>query len=64
MAAGQKTLSAETRNLVNALRRPEVRGQWGEITLQRLVELAGMVEHCDFVTQSHTPRKMARYGPI
>jgi DNA recombination protein RmuC len=52
MATGQQALSAETRNLVNALRRPEVRGQWGELTLKRLVELAGMVEHCDFVTQS------------
>ncbi len=63
MAAGQKALSMETRNLVNALRRPEVRGQWGEITLQRLVELAGMVQHCDFVTQSHTPTESGAVRP-
>lgn len=51
VALGQQALQKETRSLVNALRRPEVRGQWGELTLRRLAELAGMVEHCDFVEQ-------------
>lgn len=51
MAETQKHLHSETRNLVKAFHRPEVRGQWGELTLKRLAELAGMVEHCDFEEQ-------------
>ncbi len=63
LAASQAALSTETRNLVSALKRPEVRGQWGEITLKRLVELAGMVEHCDFVSQSHQPTETGAVRP-
>src|ERR1700736_2698393 len=53
LAGGQNLLSRETRNLVTALRRPDVRGQWGEITLRRLVELSGMTLHVDFTEQPH-----------
>lgn len=49
-----RLLHQETRNLATAMRRPEVRGRWGELTLRRLVELAGLSKHCDFSEQTHT----------
>jgi DNA recombination protein RmuC len=63
MAATQASLQSETRNLVKALRRPEVRGQWGELTLKRLAELAGMVEHCDFYEQKTVQTDEGRQRP-
>lgn len=63
MSQDQAKLQSETRNLVQALRRPEVRGQWGEMTLKRLAELAGMVQHCDFYEQESVNSDTGRLRP-
>lgn len=62
--AASEQLTTQTAALATALRAPQTRGRWGELQLRRVVELAGMVEHCDFVEQNTTADGMLRPDPV
>jgi DNA recombination protein RmuC len=63
LGAGLTVLNGQTGDLVKALRQPHVRGHWGELQLKRVVELAGMLEHCDFFEQHTATSADGRFRP-
>ncbi len=63
LGTAHERLARETHGLVEALRRPGVRGRWGEMQLRRVVEMAGMVEHCDFIEQETAGETGAQQRP-
>lgn len=63
LASAHDLLRKETLNLVNALRLPQTRGRWGELTLKRVAEMAGMAEYCDFTEQTTINAEEKRLRP-
>ncbi|HEX4641876.1 MAG TPA: DNA recombination protein RmuC [Candidatus Acidoferrales bacterium] len=63
LATTNKELREETGSLVNSLKQPQVKGKWGELTLRRVVELAGMSPHCDFMEQQSVDTEEGRLRP-
>ena len=63
LGSGLATLHGETGKLVKALRQPHVRGHWGEVQLRQVVELAGMIEHTDFIEQGTVATEDGRIRP-
>ena len=63
LTSSQETLQKETSNLVSALRKPQVRGRWGEMQLRRVAELSGMSIHCDFTEQHSVDTEKGKIRP-